>query len=73
MESIHVAESECTPEHFSIDRISGIEVETAWFERTHQPQLGEIVDQGVVDTPQLVLDCVVERSDDYPFVDEVLP
>jgi hypothetical protein len=30
-----------------------------------------IVDYRVVDAPNLVPDCIIERSDDDPFVDEV--
>ena len=69
---MYVIESECRREHTSVESGPRVEIETTRFERSDEPQLGMIVDYRVVDAPNLVLDRIIKRSNDDPFVDEVL-
>ena len=69
---MYVIESEGRGEYESVESGPRVEIETTRFERSDEPQLGMIVDYRVVDAPNLVLDCIIKRSNNDPFVDEVL-
>jgi hypothetical protein len=71
IEFMDVIESEGRREYTSIQGRSRVEIETARFETIDEPKLGLIVDYGVVDAPDPVPDCMIERSYDDPFVEEV--
>ena len=68
---MYVIESEGRREYTSVQSRTRVEIEAARFERGDEPQLCLIVDDRVVDAPKLVLDRVIQRSHDDPFVEEV--
>ena len=69
---VHVAEFVCELEHFSIQGISGIEIETARFKGINKTQLRIVVDQAVVNTLNIMLNRIIERSDYHAFIGKAL-
>ena len=59
-------------EHLAIEGAPGEKVEATRLERLDEPQLGEVVDEAVVDSADVVLDRIIERGHDYPFISEVV-
>ena len=71
VECMYVIESEGRREYESVQIGPRVEIEAARFEGSDKPQLCMIVDYRVVDAPKVVLDRVIKRSHNDPFVDEV--
>jgi hypothetical protein len=58
---------------FSVKRIPGEEIEAARFARFDQSELGVVVDETVMKASETFRDRIIERADDYSFVQEVVP